>query len=90
MAITCPHCGMEYLPEEIFYRQDMYGNLSHIAKDVDGKILRYDGVSAPMLETYTCDKCNTKFSVQGFLRCKVTPINTTFLEETIIRRSKNG
>lgn len=34
-----------------------------IERDVNGKILSYEGTSIDLFEAYTCDKCNHTFRV---------------------------
>lgn len=63
--ISCPHCGRQYLPAEIFYPNYYFGRPSNIIRDVFGNILDYDGTSIDIGESYTCDKCNTTFEIKG-------------------------
>ncbi len=82
--ITCPACGREYLPEEIFVRGDMYGNPKAIVRDEKGKIIGYSGTTAHFSETYICDGCGTNFRVSGCLSFKtdVAPVSS-FDEEYV-------
>lgn len=64
-VIKCPHCGYEYLPEEIFYGVSYLGDASNIVRDEEGKIIHYTGTSMPLTETYCCDKCLTNFKVES-------------------------
>lgn len=61
--IKCPHCGCEYLPEEIFYDTSYLGDARDIIKDDEGNIVYYSGKSMELTERYCCDKCNTHFEV---------------------------
>lgn len=66
-VITCPKCGREYLPAEIFVPNAFFGRPRDIVRDVYGTILDYEGTSLDVEETYTCDKCNTTFNIKA--RC---------------------
>lgn len=68
-TVCCPVCGREYLPEEIFMRQDMYGNPKSIVRNDLGKIIEYEGKSATLEDTYTCDNCGTYFRAIGKINC---------------------
>ena len=63
--IRCPHCGAEYLPAEIFYPNAFLGRPKNIEKDLSGKILNYMGLNMKPTETYECDFCNRKFTVNA-------------------------
>ena len=63
--ITCPNCGMEYLPAEIYYPNSFLGHPSDIEKTTLGKIDMYDGLSMNLNEEYTCDNCGAKFKVEA-------------------------
>lgn len=63
--ISCPKCGREYLPAEIFVPRSFFGKPVDIVRDVYGRILDYDGTSVDAIETYTCDNCNTLFQVRA-------------------------
>lgn len=62
--IKCPECGYEYLPCEIYYPQDL-GNAHNIVRDMEGKILYYDGGNIDTSAEYKCDNCNTFFRVEA-------------------------
>ena len=57
--ITCPYCGREYLPAEIFYPKSVLGNPYDIQRDYTGKILDYFDDTYDNTETYVCDVCNS-------------------------------
>lgn len=68
--ISCPQCGYEYLPSEIFIPKYVFGKPNDIVRDVDGQILEYEGLPLDLEEIYTCDRCNYTFNVimkVGFL-----------------------
>lgn len=65
LVITCPNCGTEYLPAEIYYPKSFLGNPSNIEKTTLGKVNDYDGLSMNLCEDYTCDRCGAKFKVEA-------------------------
>ena len=60
--ITCPNCGAEYAPCEIFMPDSFLGKSKFIEKDIQGKIIFNDSDMC-LDESYTCDKCNAPFKV---------------------------
>lgn len=64
-VITCPHCGREYLPAEIFVPRAFFGKPYSIDRYSDGKIDCFCGSSMNTYETYTCDNCDTTFKVRA-------------------------
>lgn len=62
-VITCPKCGREYLPAEIFVPTSLLGNPSIIKRNAEGKIEGYTGADMELVERYSCDLCNTTFKV---------------------------
>ena len=79
--ITCPHCGAEYAPQEIFVMSNF--NNSRIIKDEEGKIL--DDLDYDKEEYYKCDYCNKTFYVNMDISFDVY---STKLEEHITRLHK--
>lgn len=69
--ITCPHCGREYLPVEIFIPNNFFGKPEDIDRTEDGRIEDYNGSAMDLTETYTCDNCGTEFNVETTLKFKV-------------------
>lgn len=63
-VIKCPNCGAEYLPAEIYSPNYFLGKPSNIAKH-NGKIVSFYGETMDLKETYTCDDCDTKFTVRA-------------------------
>ena|SRR5574344_937218 len=63
IVITCPRCGMEYLPAEIFYPNIFFGRPSNIDRDYNHKLIDYCGTSLNNEESYTCNNCKTPFRV---------------------------
>lgn len=66
--IKCCHCGAEYLPAEIYLPDAFLGRPRDIEKDLNGKIMNYLGSNMNVNETYTCDYCNRKFSVESSVK----------------------
>ena len=58
--IICPHCGAEYLLEEIFMSEDILGTRMPI-KDSKGKIVHVEGDEPELSAEYVCDYCDSKF-----------------------------
>ena len=71
--ITCPCCGAEYLPAEIFLPNSFLGKPKIIDKDSSGKLIYYNGSNMNLVEYYTCDYCNKTFRVDAKIQ-----FNTTF------------
>ena len=62
-VITCPKCGKEYLPAEIFIPKAFFGIPEIIQRDANGKIISFSGTSLDSNEHYCCDKCDTEFEI---------------------------
>lgn len=88
--IECPHCKYEYLPAEIYLPKYFFGNPKHIHRDVNGKIVHYDGTSIDQFEHYTCDNCNAEFRVVAKLQLTTDmPFTSCFNEEYIVPIKKD-
>lgn len=69
--IKCPHCGYEYLIDEIFMPSDLMGKSTGIIRDALGKILYSEYKEEPiMTQSYICDHCNRQFVVEATLTLK--------------------
>lgn len=64
-VITCPKCGKEYLPSEVFIPKAFFGNPYMVYRNEEEKIVDIAGTSLDTFETYCCDKCNTTFNVEA-------------------------
>ena len=64
LIIKCPHCGYEYLPNEIFYPKELLGDASNIVRDEKGKIIFHEGNNMNLKEEYVCDWCNKTFTAE--------------------------
>ena len=62
-VIKCSQCGYEYLPAEIYLPNEFLGKPKSVMKDVNGKIIGFDGIKMNDTETYKCDNCDTLFEV---------------------------
>lgn len=83
VKIKCPHCDQEYLPGEIFIPKYLVGQPKNIERDIEGKILWYDGINPDLKEVYVCDKCNKKFEINAKIDFNVSKINASFDEEYV-------
>ena len=70
-VITCPTCGTEYLPAEIFVRKDFIGDPQDIERDDKGKIRTFSGKTMNLNESYTCDCCGKTFCVRGQIKFEI-------------------
>ena len=62
--ISCPICGAEYLPAEIYYPDSFLGKPTFIDKDhMTQTIECYLGKNMNLTEHYICDNCKTPFKV---------------------------
>lgn len=81
--ISCPVCGHQYLPSEIFFPDDLIGRPTEIFKDNSGKIDFYLGEDQNLTADYTCDGCGTHFKVQATINFKTEVENEKFEEEYV-------
>lgn len=70
IKIVCPNCGAEYLPAEIYYPNDFFGNPTRIEKDSNGKIIYFSGSSMNVQETYNCDFCGRAMKIKADISFK--------------------
>ena len=64
IVITCPKCGKEYMPSQIFIPKYFFGEPISIDRDNDRKIVGYIGTDMDTNETFCCDECNTEFHIK--------------------------
>lgn len=83
--ISCPKCGAEYLPCEVFYPKSFLGNAHNIVKGHRGEILSFDGDNMDLSETYVCDFCGTKFKATAKVTFSTVDANA-FDEEYVAPR----
>ncbi len=63
-SVTCPHCGAEYHPSEIFMPGDLIGRPRNVIKDPCGKVMyvEWEEDSEPALsQRFICDECGRAF-----------------------------
>lgn len=72
--IKCPKCGREYLPAEVYYPKDFFGNPQDILRNNQGEIEDCLGSSLNTTEHYTCDSCNTCFKVTAKVSFKTVEV----------------
>lgn len=63
ITITCPHCGREYLPAEIYLPNSFFGHPENIEKDSNGKIDTFEGPTMDLNESFKCDNCDGRFEI---------------------------
>ena len=83
-TITCPNCGAEYLPVEIFLRDSLLGYPTKIEKDENLKILTTQGKQPDLEETYICDKCDKTLKIKAKLDFETSILETQ--EEYMTKR----
>lgn len=71
-TITCPKCGYEYLPAEIFIGNCFIGKPSSISRSFDGKIQYFDGRTMDTDETFVCEHCSAPLKIHADVVYKVT------------------
>ena len=88
-VITCPHCGREYLPAEIFVPRSFFGSPYEIERDYEGKILDFMGKNLDCKESYVCEQCDKTFYINTQIKFN-TDIedNNQFSEEYSISLKK--
>lgn len=74
-VIKCPVCGKEYLPCEIYLPNSFFGRPKAIYKDGFGRVEGILGSDMDLRETFTCEDCNTPFSVNCKLQFNVVPLS---------------
>ena len=84
-SISCPYCGYEYLPQEIFIPRAVFGcqDIPRIIRDKEGKIRYYVGAEQDFTEKFTCNNCGNTFNVNLNLTYKATKETT---DEFILKR----
>ena len=73
-VIRCPHCGMEFVPAEIFMPGDLIGEPDNVIRDALGRIIyqEYDEGNEPaQVGHYVCDECGKPFTVEPIIMYKV-------------------
>ena len=69
--ISCPHCGAQYHPSEIYMPNAFLGKPDDLVKDALGKVIYEDYLEEPnFVEHYTCDVCEKQFAVTASVTYK--------------------
>lgn len=87
-VITCPICGQQYLPSEIFFPEDLLGEPTEIMKSTSGKIDFFLGKEPDFDETYICDNCGTKLNIHANITYKIDAETDKFEEEYVSKFTK--
>ena len=89
-VITCPCCGQEFLPAEIFYPDDLIGKPKEIYKTSSGKIDFYTGEDQCYNELYICDNCRNLLHVHADVKYTVNVVkdDEEFDEEFVSKFNK--
>lgn len=85
-VITCPYCGREYLPSEIYLPNSFLGKATNIMRMTDGTIEAFFGKGMDLKESYICDKCNSEFNVQAKVTFKSFPLKDNKFKEEYITK----
>ena len=83
-VITCPKCGREYLPAEIYYPNHFFGRPSDIERTKQGAIDEFYGTTMNTTETFTCENCNTKFRVTATVKFKTEEMSSAKLADAYV------
>ena len=67
VKISCPVCGAEYLPVEIFIPEDFFGRPEEVIRDPADKIEFFLGRGMNFKEEYICDSCGAKMRITAKL-----------------------
>lgn len=74
MKITCPYCGAEYLPQELYIPSDFLPRFDDLVKDEEGKIVAFYERPMNTHEEYTCDCCGHRFQIDAKVEFNTSPI----------------
>lgn len=81
ITISCPVCGREYAPSEIFIPKYFMGNIKDKVLDENGKIELFNGTDMDLSETYICDGCNNTLKIKADIKFDVSCVFECFDEE---------
>ena len=73
--ISCPHCGTEYTPSEVYLPKCFLGNTEYVKRDMEGKIQSVAGSDMDTYEMFTCDYCKKSFSVSATVSFECSPVD---------------
>ena len=80
--ISCPHCGYQYLPKEIYLPNFFFGETKEVSRDTNGRIVDIDKPILNLTESYICDKCSTKFNVTAKILFQCDTNENDFFDDT--------
>ena len=84
-VISCPKCGRQYLPGEIFLPNNFLGQPEKIARDEKGNIINFEGIPMDLTaDRYYCS-CGQAFDVEATVTFKVTPIKDEFEDDFVTK-----
>ena len=73
--IKCPHCGWEYVPDEIYTPGEILGKSDTVLRAALGKVIYhdYEEEEEPILvEHFVCDHCGKPFIVEATISYKTS------------------
>lgn len=79
--IKCPHCGAEYIPEEIFYPDSVFNKNVKPIRDENNKLILVEEEYFNLEEEFECYYCGCKFKVTGTTNFKTEQIEEKIFEE---------
>ena len=86
--IKCPHCGAEYLPNEIYIPDEFFTDVSAL-KDDNYKILATSGDALNAVEEYCCDKCAKTFKVTAGVTFTTEEVKDDFEDDYVVTINKD-
>lgn len=90
IIISCPVCGEQYLPSEIFFPDDLIGKPKEIFKDTSGKLDFYTGEDQNYDQYYVCDHCGSKLHIHASVKYDVNVIPDDFDEEYVSKFNRQS
>ena len=86
IVITCPNCGREYLPAEIFVPSAFFGRPMDIERLTGGEIEVFDGTTMDTSEEFTCEYCGEPFVVTTDIRFKTVKKSDLAMKEEYVSK----
>jgi len=86
--IVCPHCGAEYLPNEIYIPNEFFTSTSSL-KDEHCKILSLSSNVLNTVEEYCCDNCSNTFKVSATVSFDTEEIKDDFDDDYVVTINKD-
>lgn len=85
--VKCPHCGAEYLPNELYIPDEFFTKTSAL-KDEQGKILGNVSETLNTEEEYCCDVCSKTFKVKATVSFTTEEVKDDFDEDYVVTLNK--